>query len=360
MPDYLNKRYRSIFISDFHIGAKTFNARALLDFLKHNDCDTLYLVGDIIDGWKLKKRWYWNEIISQIFDELARKADEGTQIIYLPGNHDDEVRFIPVLKRMRFMHRIGIKICNSIVHKTADGRKFLVMHGDQFDTKILSEPVLKAHHKASDWLSTLWQKIYRERPYIEINGTMKQFSLAKHLSKHGRIAIQALNNFEGLVYKTVKSKRLDGVICGHTHIPVKKVIRDITYINTGSWLRSGNTAVVEDFDGTLSLLDWDDYMDRPQDSAQLSFDDTGYFPDTSIRLYPDAYRYRPVTDFLVKKIRHIWEPDSHNAVQPQIIHKPRGIKTRLQALQNQLGASISLPLQGTLAYDNTLQPEPMR
>lgn len=348
------KRYRSIFISDFHIGAKTFNAPALLDFLKHNDCDTLYLVGDIIDGWKLKKRWLWSETINEIFDELARKAHEGTQIIYLPGNHDDSVRYIPIFRRMRFMRRLDIKIAGSVTHKTADGRKFLVMHGDQFDTKILSEPVLKAHHKASDWLSSFINRFKPEQTFIEVNGTVKRFSLAKYLSKHGRIAIQTLNNFEGMVYRAVKAKHADGIICGHTHIPVIKTIRDITYINTGSWLRAGNTAVVEQHNGRLDLLDWDDW--EPVIDNQMTFHAFAptHSKTHSIHLYPDAYRFRPATLILVKKIQTLWGPDNTTGdLQPQPHPKPM----QLQTIKNSALAAISLPFRGSLAYDTLLKPQ---
>lgn len=333
-----------------------FNAPALLDFLRHSDCDTLYLVGDIIDGWKLKKRWFWTETVNQIFDELARKAAEGTQIIYLPGNHDDSVRYVPVFRRMRFMRRLGIKIAGSIIHKTADGRKFLVMHGDQFDTKILSEPVLKAHHKASDLLSGLLGFLSPEQTYIEINGTMKRFSLAKYLSRHGRTAIQTLNNFEGMVYKAVKAKHADGIICGHTHIPVIKAIRDITYINTGSWLRFGNTAVVEDYEGTLDLLDWDDY--EPPVDNQITF--YAYAPEhdlTDIRLYPDAYRYRPATQILVKKIRALWPAGESTVSTPHTLDETSRETTCLTDIKAPLGAAIFLPFRGSLAYDTILQPQ---
>ncbi|MEM6781940.1 MAG: UDP-2,3-diacylglucosamine diphosphatase [Pseudomonadota bacterium] len=346
MPSDTVTHHRSIFISDFHIGAKTFNAPALLDFLKRNECETLYLVGDIIDGWKLQKRWLWTETTNQIFDELARKADMGTQIIYLPGNHDDAVRFIPVLKRLRFTRHLGIKITNSIIHKTADDRKFLVMHGDQFDTKILSEPVLKAHHKASDWLNALFQKFTnQEQTYIEINGQVKRFSLAKYLSKHGRLAIQALNNFEGLVYKTVQSKHADGIICGHTHVSCIKAIKDIVYINTGSWLRSGNTAVVEDYNGQMTLLDWDDVYGMETD--QLAFPIFAQTETNDIHFYPDAIRYRPVTELLVKKIKKLWAPQSETAIAPQTM--PNILITRIETGINSL---ISLPTMGTLVYDN--------
>ena len=350
-----SKRYRAIFISDFHIGAKTLNADSLLDFLKKTESDTLYLVGDIIDGWKLQKRWLWNETISRVLDELVRKSQEGTQVIYLPGNHDDTVRLASMFKRMRFARRTGVKITNSIIHKTANGRKFLVMHGDQFDTKILSEPVLKAHHKLSDWLGGVMTSFRPEPAYIQINGETKRFSLAKYLSKHGRIAIQTLNDFEGLIYKKVKAQHADGIICGHTHIPALKKIKDITYANTGSWLRAGNTAIVEDYNGELALLDWDEQAQTQTTPAnQYAMPFYGeYCPSVSIQ--PDAGRYRIMTDFIIKKIKVLW----HNGGEYQAPSVPSRFTfagSCLKQAQSRLGASITLPLQGSIPHVYTPQP----
>ena len=300
-----SSKFKTIFISDFHIGAKSFNAPALLDFLKKNESEKLYLVGDIIDGWKLNKRWYWSETINQIFDELIRKVAEGTEVIYVPGNHDDAIRSIPILKRIGFEKRMGIKISDKIIHRTQSGKQFLVMHGDQFDTRLLSEPVLKTHHAISDWLGDLLSFIKPAQPMIEINGKMKKFSLAKYLSKHGRLAIQTLNDFEGMVYRLVKAKKLDGIICGHTHIPVLKSIKDITYANTGSWLRNGNTALIEDDAGDLSLLEW--AYEHPENRKQMPLP-FAQADIAHIELRPASYAYRPVTDYLVRQIYRIWGP----------------------------------------------------
>ena len=124
-------RYRSIFISDFHMGAKAFDAPALLDFLRSTESDYLYLVGDIIDGWKLNKRWYWTEDCSRVLDELARKASEGTKLIYVPGNHDETIRIVSKIKKHRFARKLNIRIHNRIIHHTADNKRILILHGDQ-------------------------------------------------------------------------------------------------------------------------------------------------------------------------------------------------------------------------------------
>lgn len=235
--------FRSIFLSDFHIGARHFNAPALLDFLRRTDSEKLYLVGDIIDGWKLNKRWYWTEQTSAVFDELFRKAASGTEIIYITGNHDEAVRNLSLLKRLRYTRRLGIQIKNRIIHKTADGRDFLVMHGDQFDRAILRGRLSRWSDRLYDFIVT--RTTGNKGPMIDIGGTSKRFSLAKFLSYHGQVALNILNNYENVLAREARRSDVEGIICGHTHIPAcKKIGRGITYANCGSWLKSPGTAIV--------------------------------------------------------------------------------------------------------------------
>ena len=251
---YINEeppqKFRTIFLSDFHIGAKNFNADALLDFLRKTDSQTLYLVGDIIDGWKLHKRWFWTETISEIFDELFRKAHESTKIIYITGNHDERVRDLSFFNRMRYAHRLHIQIKNRVIHRLADGRDFLVLHGDQFDRAIL-------RGRVSRWSDRIYDMITnRKGPTIDVEGTTKRFSLFKFLSYHGQIALNLLNNYERALCREAKRSDVEGIICGHTHIAAFKKIGAITYANCGSWLKNNKTAIIESMDGTLSLLEW--------------------------------------------------------------------------------------------------------
>jgi UDP-2,3-diacylglucosamine pyrophosphatase LpxH len=292
--------FRSIFLSDFHIGAKNFDAQALLDFLKRTESDYLYLVGDIIDGWKLHKRWYWNETINQVFDELFRKAHEGTKIIYITGNHDESVRKFNLITRMRYARRVGIQIKNRIVHKALDGREFLILHGDQFDRKLLRGPLSRISDRIYDALTEVIQK--RKPLKIEIDGQMKRFSMAKFLAYHGQLALNILNNFENALCHEAKRSDVDGIICGHTHIPALKKIRGITYANCGSWLTSKPTAIVEKENGQIDLLDW-----RPLHLPMIS---------------NVTNRYRPMTLRLVQSIRKAW-PSPHDASHPEIISKPQ-------------------------------------
>lgn len=318
---YENKRYfKSIFLSDFHIGAKTFNADALLDFLRKTESETLYLVGDIIDGWKLHKRWYWSEAISEVFDELFRKASEGTKIIYITGNHDERVREISMVKRFRYARKLNIQIKNRIIHKTADGRDFLVLHGDQFDRAILRGRISRWSDRIYDMIANLFHRPHETT--IEIDGVEKRFSLSKFLSYHGQIALNILNNFETSVAREAKRSDVVGIICGHTHIAALKNIRNITYANCGSWLKKNQTAIVENIHGKISLLEW---SFTPQDPSQslLPFyvDDIKKTPVSEM-----AKKFRPMTLQLMASIRRTW-PSPHDAqekteVAAEISSKP--------------------------------------
>ncbi len=320
--------YRAVFLSDFHMGAKSFDARALTDFLKSFKCDKLYLVGDIIDGWKLNKRWYWTEDCSRVLDELLKKSAEGTRIIYLPGNHDEEIRrILPVLKH-RFAKKIGIEIKERTLHTMLDGRKFLVLHGDQFDRKILKGPLSRWFDKNYDNLLEFFGA-YRRGPKIKIEGKMKPFSLAKSLSKHSQKALQLLNNFETAIYAATKSRGLDGLICGHTHIPVIKPIRDILYANSGSWLREGHTALVETHDGTLELIDCPSSFNPPLLIPSLLH--------PSAQLIPSAAQYRPTTHNILHTIRRIWPEKKPKSGFTEIMTQtPRRNFTRLSHIKTHL------------------------
>jgi len=285
------KVFRTLFLSDFHIGAKGFDGAALHDFLKSTQSETLYLVGDIIDGWKLSKRWHWTEDCTRVLDELARKAHEGTKIIYLPGNHDESVRAIPLFQRMRFARRMNISIRNTAMHRTADGRKLLVLHGDQFDKGLLRGPLPRWSDRAYDMLSDLMGR--HETPQT-------RFSLAKFLGRHGQRALNVLNRFEGAVFRMVKDKGADGLICGHTHIPALKHMRGIMYGNCGSWLGHGHTAIAEDMTGNLGLIDWP--------STAVAGDQTADLPHTygPVRIFPDSSPFRPATEDIIHAIRKTW------------------------------------------------------
>lgn len=290
IQDKAPNMFRSIFLSDFHIGAKAFNAPALLDFLRSHECQTLYLVGDIIDGWKLNKRWYWSEEVSQVFDELFRKAHEGTKIVYITGNHDEAVRDISILKRMKYAARLNIQIKNRIIHRTEKGLDFLVIHGDQFDRAILRGTLSRWSDRIYDYFAEKFQ--HRKKLNIEIEGKVKRFSLSKFLSYHGQVALNILNNFETALAREAKRSDVQGIICGHTHIADFKKIGSVTYANCGAWLKGECTAIVETMQGRIELLPWTQSA-LPIESAESA-------------------QYRAMTLRLMGSIRRTW-PSPHNA-----------------------------------------------
>ena len=293
------KIYRSIFLSDFHIGAKAFDAPALLDFLKSTDSRYLYLVGDIIDGWKLNKRWHWTETITEIFDELVRKKLEGTEIFYLPGNHDEAIRTLPFLRRFRFTERLGVTIKNRMVHTTADNRRFLILHGDQFDRTLMKGRLSKWSDRIYDRFLDLINA--HQHMTIIVDGKERRFSLAKYLSKKGQHALHMLNNFENRVISEMKESFVDGLICGHTHIPALKRLGKYTYANCGSWLRTGHTALAEDEDGQLELLDWP----APPRDTQTPLLPFASLPEI-VTMKPGPKACREVSLSLINSIRRTW------------------------------------------------------
>jgi len=240
-------KYRTIFISDTHLGSKGARAADLSQFLKHVRCEKLYLVGDIIDMWRLKSRWYWpkkhNDVVRRILKHAKRKK---TQVIYVPGNHDDAARqFVD-------LNFGGIDIRLQDVHETVDGRRLLITHGDQFDLVVTHSPLLSAlGGMAYEWLLRMnrWYNWCRERmglPYA---------SLSQAIKSRVKSACTFISNFEDALSNEARKYKLDGVVCGHIH---KAEIRleegDIQYFNCGDWVESC-TALAETFDGTIELLD---------------------------------------------------------------------------------------------------------
>jgi UDP-2,3-diacylglucosamine pyrophosphatase LpxH len=240
------RRHRTIFISDTHLGTRGCKAEALGDFLAHNESDTLYLVGDIVDGWQLKRRWYWNAAQSRVVHEILRKVEAGTRVIFVPGNHDEFARDYCGLLFA------GIEVRRELVHETADGRRLLVLHGDQFDSIIACAKWL-AH--LGDWAygtALAWNDrlgFVRKRlglPYWSFS------AWAKHKIKN---AVEYISHFEEAVAAEAKARGVDGVVCGHIHHAEIRNIGGIVYHNDGDWVESCS-ALVEDALGTMEILRW--------------------------------------------------------------------------------------------------------
>ena len=239
-------RYRSIFISDVHLGTRGCQAELLLDFIRQVTCDRLYLVGDIVDGWKLRSGWYWPQAHNDVVQKVLRLARKGVEVIYVPGNHDEVVRdFCGV-------HFGGVVVARDIVHQTADGRRFLVMHGDEFDGVVQYAPWLAF---VGDWayrtvlmLNTVVNRVRRRLGF-------GYWSLSAFLKVKVKNALQFIEDFEGAVAAEARRRGVDGVICGHIHKAEMREIEGVIYINDGDWVESC-TALVEHFDGRMEILHW--------------------------------------------------------------------------------------------------------
>jgi UDP-2,3-diacylglucosamine pyrophosphatase LpxH len=239
-------RFRSIFISDVHLGFRGCSADYLLDFLHSVECDTLYLVGDIIDLWSLKRSFFWPQAHNNVIRTILGKAKAGTRVIYIPGNHDS------VFREYAGMVFGNVEIHREIVHENADGRRFLVLHGDEFDSVIKASPLLEAlGNRAYAFILRLnrYVNFFRRRfgaPY---------WSIAAFLKHKVKNAVKYIANFERALADEAKRRGLDGIICGHIHRAEITDIDGITYCNDGDWVESC-TVLTEDFEGRMALLRW--------------------------------------------------------------------------------------------------------
>ena len=240
------RRYRSLFLSDLHLGTKGAQADALLEFLRLHDAKTIYLVGDIVDGWRLRTSWYWPQSHNDVVQKLLRKARKGTRIIYVPGNHDE------FLRDFYGTHFGGIEVCEQAVHEAADGKRYLVVHGDFFD-------VVVRHAK---WLALLggWAYEVALALSIRINAIRRKLGFAYwSLSAWAKLRVKNAVNFIGRFEETLAAEAarhgVDGVICGHIHCAVQRDIQGLAYINTGDWVESC-TALVEHENGRMEIIHW--------------------------------------------------------------------------------------------------------
>ncbi|QUT06319.1 UDP-2,3-diacylglucosamine diphosphatase [Sphingobium phenoxybenzoativorans] len=253
------RKYRTIWISDIHLGTRGCNAAMLIDFLDSVDSETIYLVGDIIDGWRLKKRFYWPATHNDIVWRIMKRARRGTRVVYIPGNHDE------MFRQFSGLNFGGVEIKRKAIHETADGRKLLVLHGDEFDT------IMLAHR----WLAFVGDAAYTALMGLNrwVNAVRQWFDLpywslskmAKHKVKN---AVAFISKFEEVVAHEAGARGVDGVVCGHIHNADIREIAGIAYYNDGDWVE-GCTALVEHADGRMEVLHWADEMaKRAQAEAQ--------------------------------------------------------------------------------------------
>ena len=240
------KRYRTIFVSDVHLGTKGCQVDLFLDFLKHNDADRIYLVGDIVDGWRLRSNWYWPQSHNDVVQKLLRKARKGTRIVYVPGNHDE------FLRGFYGVHFGGVEVCETAIHEAADGRRYLVVHGDVYDAVI----------RHARWLALLgdWAYVAALAVSTQINLVRRKlgftyWSLSAWAKKKVKNAVNFIGRFEETLAAESRKQNVDGVICGHIHSAAHREMDGFVYINTGDWVESC-TAVVEHPDGRMEVIQW--------------------------------------------------------------------------------------------------------
>ena len=240
------RRFRSIWISDVHLGTRGCKAEMLLDFLKHTESDHLYLVGDIVDGWRLRKAWYWPQAHNDVVQKILRKARKGVQVYYIPGNHDEAARDYVGLQFG------GVHVQNEAIHTTADGRKLLVIHGDQFDAVV----------KYARWLAFVGDSAYVV--LLQMNTVLNwvrrklgftYWSLSAYLKHKTKKAVEFIGEYETALTDEARRRKVDGIVCGHIHTAEMRDMNGVLYVNDGDWVESC-TALVEHENGELEIIRW--------------------------------------------------------------------------------------------------------
>lgn len=248
------RSFRAIWISDVHLGARGSQTAMLLDFLRETESTMLYLVGDIVDGWRLKRWWYWPQPHNDVIQKILKKARKGAHVVYIPGNHDAFAR------RYVGYHCGDIEV----LRETADGRKLLVMHGDEFDAVV----------RYARWMAYLGDSAYHFalRLNIMVNWARKliglpYWSLSAYLKQRVKQAVSFIGAFEQAVVQAAKSRGVDGVVCGHIHHAEMRMIDGVLYCNDGDWMETCS-ALVEHHDGRLEILHWADVVQARSPRAE--------------------------------------------------------------------------------------------
>lgn len=246
-----NRHYRSVWVSDVHLGTSACKAEELTEFLSGVECDRLYLVGDIVDGWRLKDGFHWPQAHTNLVRKVLSKSRDGTEVIYITGNHDEFLR-----QFSDYGLRFGnIQVVDEAVHETADGRRLLIIHGDMFD-------VVTRYHR---WLALAGDKAYEFLMWgnIHVNRYRRQFglpywSLASFVKHKVKTAVNYISEFENALGYECRRRGFDGVICGHIHHAEIRDLRGVTYHNCGDWVESC-TALTEDRNGRISIFRWSEH-----------------------------------------------------------------------------------------------------
>lgn len=254
------KRYRALFISDIHLGTKACQAEAFLDFLKTHKAPRIYLVGDIVDFWRIRRGVYWPQPHNDVLQKLLREVRKGTEIIYIPGNHDEAMREYCGSKFG------GIAIERQTMHTGANGRRYLVMHGDEFDVVVRYAKWLAF---LGDWgyVTALWFNTHLNT--VRRWFGMPYWSLSAYLKYKVKRAVNFIGEFEQALSQEARRAGAQGVICGHIHHTAMRQLEDVVYINTGDWVESC-TAVVETEEGVFEIIRWNPHtgVRKPETSSR--------------------------------------------------------------------------------------------
>ncbi len=256
---------RAVFISDLHLGTKGAKADAVLRFLQHlGPVERLYLVGDIVDGWQLRKRWYWPENHEAVLAEIRARQAAGTSIIYLPGNHDDFLRRYLNEGKQPTNQMVDALMVDDCIHQAADGRQFLVLHGDQFDV-IVKYAKWLAHLGDRAYVFLLWFNRWFERGRRQL-GASARWSLSAYLKGKVKSAVEYLSRYRTALRQIARDRGVDGIICGHIHRAEIRDMGGVLYCNDGDWVESC-TALVERPNGQFELIHWQDVLDHAHKPA---------------------------------------------------------------------------------------------
>lgn len=248
-----NNFYRSIFISDIHLGTKEAKIDYLIDFLKKTESEYLYLIGDVFDFWKLKSGWYWPPLNNEIIRIVEQKVKQGTRVIYIPGNHDSRMR------DYAGANINGVEIQLTHEHISAKDKRYLILHGDEFDSFVITR----------EWLSNIgswsYDALLRVNHYfnaVRHRLGMPYWSLSAFVKSSIKNSVKHIERYESVAIERAKSQNMHGIICGHIHKPANRTQDGINYLNTGDWVETCS-AIVEDQSGEFHLIDWiEKYQNR--------------------------------------------------------------------------------------------------
>ncbi len=240
------KHFHAMFLSDIHLGTRGCQADLLIDFLKYHDAETIYLVGDIVDGWRLRRSWHWPQAHNDVVQKLLRKGRKGARVIYVPGNHDE------FLRDYTGTHFGVVEVLEECIHETIDGRRLLILHGDRFDVVVRNAKWI-AH--LGDWAYTFALGVNTVLNSVRRTLGFPYWSLSAWAKLKVKNAVSFIGDFEETLAAEAVRLGADGVLCGHIHHAAIRQIGDVTYMNTGDWVESCS-AVVEHHDGTFEVIVW--------------------------------------------------------------------------------------------------------